>query len=121
MKKWMIAPVLFILICCSHKGKKPAYVLSQLEMKKIFTDAFKADEMAGYYMVHDTSYSGLKKHAEMYNTIFSIHHITKDQFKRSLEYYETHPALLKAIFDSIQVSTDSIIKHTPPGKVKAIP
>lgn len=120
MKKWIIAPILF-LISCGHKDKTPSYVLSPVRMRMIFTDAFKADEMAGYYMIHDTSYSGLKKHAEMYNTIFQIHHVTKDQFKRSLEYYETHPTLLKAMLDSIQVNTDSTIKNTPPKQVKAIP
>lgn len=120
MNKWMIACVL-ILISCSNKEKTPPYVLSSLKMRMIFTDAFKADEMAGYYMIKDSSFSGLQKHAEMYNTIFQIHHVTKEQFKKSLEYYETHPALLKAILDSMQVITDSTIKHTPPGQAKAIP
>lgn len=120
MKKWIIAPILF-LISCSHKDKTPSNVLSPIKMRMIFTDAFKADEMAGYYMIHDSSYSGLKKHVEMYNTIFQIHHVTKEQFKKSLEYYETHPALLKAMLDSIQIITDSTIKHTPPGQSKAKP
>ena len=121
MNKWIIASILF-LISCSHKETTPAYVLSPVKMRMIFTDAFKADEMAGYYMIHDTTYGGLEKHAEMYNTIFKIHHVTKDQFKRSLDYYETHPTLLKAMLDSMQIITDSTIKHTPPpGKAKAIP
>jgi hypothetical protein len=106
---------------CGHKDKTPSYVLSPVKMRMIFSDAFKADEMAGYYMIHDSSYSGLKKHAEMYNTIFKIHHVSKDQFKRSLEYYETHPTLLKAMLDSMQVITDSTIKHTLPKQVKPLP
>ena len=120
MNKWIIVCIL-TFISCGKKQNTPAYVLSPLKMRLIFTDAFKADEMAGYYMIHDTTYSGLKKHVEMYNTIFQIHHVTKDQFKRSLEYYEAHPVLLKAMLDSIQIITDSTIKHTPPGQAKAIP
>ena len=120
MNKWIVVFILF-LISCSHKQRTPAHILSPLQMRMIFTDAFKADEMAGYYMIHDTTYSGLKKHVEMYNTIFQIHHVTKEQFKRSLEYYETHPVLLKAMLDSIQIITDSTIRHTQPGQAKAIP
>ncbi|HEU0064304.1 MAG TPA: DUF4296 domain-containing protein [Flavisolibacter sp.] len=118
IKNLAVIIIIFFAIACNKKEKIPAYVLSPLKMQQILTDGFRADEMAGYYMIQDTSYNGLGKRSMMYNTIFKVHHVTKEQFKKSLQYYESHPYMLKAVLDSMQIITDSTIKHTKPSPAK---
>src|SRR4051794_13335427 len=118
IKKLAVIIIIFFVGACTKKEKIPAYVLSPLKMQQILTDGFRADEMAGYYMIKDTSYNGLGKRSMMYNTIFKVHHVTKEQFKKSLQYYESHPDMLKAVLDSMQIITDSTIKRTKPAPAK---
>jgi hypothetical protein len=118
IKKLAVIINLFFAVACTHKEKVPAYVLSPKQMQQILIDGFRADEMAGYYMIQDTSYNGIAKRSMMYNTIFKVHHVTKEQFKNSLQYYESHPDMLKAVLDSMQVITDSAIRRAKPTPVK---
>lgn len=65
-------------------------------------DVLQADEMAEYYSLKDSTFRGLTKHVDYYQKVFAIHKITKDDFTKSLSYYENHPAALKTILDSVQ-------------------
>ncbi|HEV7621069.1 MAG TPA: DUF4296 domain-containing protein [Flavisolibacter sp.] len=121
IKKLSVIIIILFAVACNKKEKIPEYVLSPLQMQQILIDGFRADEMAGYYMIQDTSYNGIAKRSMMYNTIFKVHHVTKEQFKKSLQYYESHPNMLKAVLDSMQIVTDSTIKHTKPSPAKPSP
>jgi uncharacterized protein DUF4296 len=41
------------------------------------------------------------KSIELYEQVFRIHNITKNEFQKSLDFYQARPDLLKIIFDSI--------------------
>jgi hypothetical protein len=71
-------------------------------MQAILWDVMQADEMADYYSSKDSTFKDLSRHVDFYQKIFAIHNITKLDFKKSLNYYQNHPARLKPIFDSLQ-------------------
>ena len=113
----------FLLYKCSNKNAVPKNVLSINKMQSVLWDVLKADEMASYYIQRDSSINNLSKHVELYQQIFQIHHITKQDFKKSIEFYESRPDLLKFVFDSLQKKTvipvvksavDSLKKIAPP-------
>ncbi len=94
----------FVFIVClfSCHSSVPKDVLPPQKMESVLWDVMQADEMADYYSGKDSSFRSLSKHVDYYQKIFAIHTISKDDFTKSLAYYEDHPNTLKAILDSLQ-------------------
>ena len=51
---------------------------------------------------------------DLYQKLFSIHKISREQFRNSLHYYEKRPDLLKPIFDSLQKRSERQTIRTKP-------
>ena len=95
--------VLVFAVCIlSCKSSIPKDVLPPKKMQAVLWDVMQADETAEYYSSKDSSFHSAAKHAAYYDTVFSIHKITKQDFTRSLSYYENHPVTFKIILDSLQ-------------------
>lgn len=77
-------------------------VLPPKKMQAVLWDVMQADAMAEYYNEGDSSFKSLAKHADYYQKVFAIHKINKEEFVKSLSYYEDHPTRLKSILDSLQ-------------------
>lgn len=65
-------------------------------------DMMQADEVTEYYSTNDSSFKGIARHIVYYQNIFAIHKVSRESFKKSLNYYKDHPASLKPILDSLQ-------------------
>jgi hypothetical protein len=115
--------ILFSFFACySCKPELPKGILPAEKMEAIYWDLMRADEMSNYYRAIDTTYVKLKKQEALYEAIFRIHQISKDEFNKSKAYYELHPELLKIVLDSIHArgekmlqEQDTIQKETPPA------
>ena len=106
MKYLVIVGLLSFIFSC--KSSIPKDILSPKKMQAVLWDVLQADEMAQYYSTTDSSFNGLEKHADYYYRIFAIHKISKQDFKRSISFYQNHPALLKPILDSLQHSSQRL-------------
>jgi hypothetical protein len=109
-----LSPFLF---ACSNGEPVPENVMPPKKMEAVLWDAILADETADYYVQKDSSVNVLAKHVDMYQQLFQIHKITKEDFKRSLRFYEKHPLLLRPIFDSLQKKSERLIRNTKPVSV----
>jgi hypothetical protein len=107
---------------CSEKQNVPNNVLSPDKMRSVLYDVFRADELMGIYLPKDSSYKAPVKRAGIYQTVFNAHKISRDDFKRSMNYYESHPDLLKKILDSLQkqVNNPVIRKDSLSKKMHAV-
>lgn len=95
--------ILIFAVCIfSCRYSVPKDVLPPKKMQAVLWDVMQADEMAEYYSAKDSTFRSLSKHVDYYQKVFSIHKISKEDFTRSLSYYENHPAALKTIIDSLQ-------------------
>jgi hypothetical protein len=92
----------FVVLLFSCKSSVPKDVLPPKKMQAVLWDVMQADEMAEYYSGKDSTFRGLAKHVDYYQKVFSIHKINKEDFTRSLTYYEDHPASFKIVLDSLQ-------------------
>ena len=104
--------ILFCLVLCFSSCSSdavPDNVIAPKKMEAVLWDVILADEVADYYVQKDSSLKALDKHIELYQKLFAIHKITKEQFRNSLHYYEKRPDLLKPVFDSLQKRSE---KHT---------
>jgi hypothetical protein len=107
---------LFFVMACSQ-NKVPKDVLSQKKMEAVLWDVLLADQTAEFYIQNDSSVNALEKHAELYQQLFQIHKISKEDFKKSLRFYERHPQLLKPVFDSLQKRSERSVQNMKPVSV----
>jgi len=108
MRNLLILIVAACILSC--KSSVPKDVLTPKKMQAVLWDVMQADEMTEYYSSKDSSFRGLPKHVEYYQKVFAIHKISKQDFARSLNYYENHPADLKIILDSLQKFSERLQK-----------
>jgi hypothetical protein len=106
----------FFVIACSQR-EIPKDVLPQKKMQAVLWDVLLADEVAEFYIQKDSAMHALEKHADLYQQVFQIHKISKEDFKRSLQFYESHPNLLKPVLDSLQKESEKTISTERPVSV----
>lgn len=82
-------------------------------------DMIRADQYVSNYLQKDSTKNMQDKSTELYTEIFSIHKITKEQFKKSLDYYTSKPDLFRPIIDSLAKRKSSAFiapaSHPTPG------
>lgn len=81
----------------------PKDLINEKEMVLVIWDMSLAEDFATTYIMKD---SGKVKDIEIqkeYQKVFSYHHINKDQFTRSFNYYRSDPEMFKRLMDSSEV------------------
>jgi hypothetical protein len=91
---------LLLFFSCTTKKKK-ADILSENKMEQVMWDMIRADQYVLESLSKDSSLSKKEKSIRLYEEIFAIHKITKEQFKKSLQYYSSQPDLFRPILDSL--------------------
>ncbi len=100
MKKYgAIGCMAVLLFSCSGSKQK---VLPVNTMKQVVWDMMKADEWFARIRMQDSTAQKKREDIRLYEQVFSIHHITREQFYQSYRYYETHPVQLKELLDSVE-------------------
>lgn len=93
---------LFFIAGCKNKSGIPAGIIPQKKMQAIVWDMMRADQfLTDYVFSKDASLDKRAERIRLYNQVFSIHQISKEQYEESFSFYKTHPALFKVIMDSL--------------------
>jgi CRISPR/Cas system CSM-associated protein Csm2 small subunit len=79
----------------------PSGVISKEKMQEVLWDVLRAEALSQEIIKKDSSKSSAVESAMLTKKIFSIHHITEEEFKKSYSYYSAHPDIMKEILDSI--------------------
>lgn len=115
-----IAGVVLACACKSNNGM-PKDVLPLDSMKVIMWDMMQADELASQSTLKDTAHK-LAYHAiGLYKEALASHHVTKEQFYKSYNYYLGRPDLNKILTDSlVNFSTRKVNPTLKPEIVKPV-
>jgi hypothetical protein len=71
-------------------------------MRTILRDIIIADGYSTQIISKDSSrHDKMKANEDLMETVFKIHHTTRETFRKSLSFYESRPDLNKMIFDSL--------------------
>lgn len=100
MRKYFLYCFIILFAACASYDEMPANIIPIDKMKLITWDMLRADEYAKLQFVKDSS-TLTKKTLELYQQVFAIHSITKDQFYESTRYYQAHPDVNKILLDSV--------------------
>lgn len=103
MKLGMYLTVLVFLLMasCSNRSQKES-LLGVEEMKKVMWDMMKADEWYLRESMRDSTLKTKKENIRLYDQVFAIHGITRNQFYNSFKHYEAHPLQFKVLIDSVE-------------------
>lgn len=87
---------------CNDRTDIPKGIIPQDSMGRIMNDVIMAEEYSNQYVIRDSLRPDkIKANQELLEWVFKIHHITKEEFKNSVSFYESRPDLNKDIFDSL--------------------
>lgn len=95
---------LFFFLCfsCVNKDKIPSGIIVRDSMPKILWDIIITDQYSKQYIVKDSAKINTREEImKMYQQVFQFHHITRDKFETSYQFYIGRPDLMKIIYDSL--------------------
>ncbi len=88
-------------IGCSDKNSIPSGILPRDKMEGVLWDMILADQYAAY-LAKDSARLDLKEeHLRLYEQVFRLHDITREKFRRSYQFYVSHPDIAQNLFDSV--------------------
>ena|SRR5437868_14549764 len=93
--------VCFLLISCGKKSAVPSEFIQPPKMQVLLWDYIRADALTTQQKHSFTSPEALSENAELQQQVFAIHGVSKDQFYKSLDYYKSHPVIMKNLMDSV--------------------
>ena len=99
---YLIMVLMSLLSACSSPEKKPADLLDKEKMEKVLWDMVLADRFSSQYLLKDSLKMDVKSETfKLYEEVFAVNKVSRDQFISSYKYYLNHPRILKVMFDSI--------------------
>ncbi|HYH14779.1 MAG TPA: DUF4296 domain-containing protein [Flavisolibacter sp.] len=102
MRLALLGLLLICFVSCSNEQELPKDVLKEDKMRAVMWDILRADEWVVYEQTKDSALDRTKRSQELYQKVFQVNRITATQFKKSFQYYQSRPDLLKPLFDSLQ-------------------
>lgn len=87
-------------ISCSENQQKKN-ILPENEMREVMWDMVRADQYVAAFSSKDSTHSKKDQSIALYEEIFRIHKITREEFKASFDYYSSRPDLFRPIVDSL--------------------
>lgn len=89
-------------------------------MQAVLWDVIRADAFTTEYIKKDSSKNDVEENLKLQQQIFAIHHVSKEDFYKSFEYYKRNSGLLKPIMDSMVNQADKKqTNKTKPLQVKS--
>lgn len=99
---WVSAVLITVLIACAGDDRVPSNVIKRDEMESILWDMMLADRYSAQVLVKDSAKLDVKMETfKLYEQVFQIHKITREDFLKSYKYYLNRPDITKSMFDSL--------------------
>jgi len=100
MKKLLLLFFAYVLISC-HGGNSPhvpADIIQPDSLVVVLTDVhiFQASLQLGYIRGDSAQFA-----AKAFEEVLKKHHLTQEQYSKSLKYYCYHPALLDDVYEKV--------------------
>ena len=124
IRVFLILFSVILFYSCKSEVEIPKGIFSSEKMEAVMLDLIKADEIVNQQSYSDSA-AGIKAKREiLYQKVFQIHKVTRQEFKNSFTFYQNHPDLLKVVLDSMyerakrESAQDTIQAKKPNIKLK---
>lgn len=113
-----------LVAACSNKKHVPSGVLPREKMEDVLWDMIQADQYSSF-LTKDSGHVDLKlERLRLYEQVFQLHDVSRDQFRKSYDYYLAHPDLMQGVLDSLQTKGNRLRSEAysrPSATVAPIP
>ena len=107
MRSAFLFSLVVFTIACTNTTKAPKDVISKQKMEDILWDLIQADRFSTLFLARDSAEVNINlENIKLYQRVFQIHKISKDDFIKSYKFYLSRPDITKVIFDSIAVKAE---------------
>ena len=87
---------------CADKERVPSGILPLSKMQTVMWDMIQADQYATLSLVKDSAHINTKTETlKLYEEVFRLHDVSREEFRKSYQYYLDHPELNQRLFDSL--------------------
>ena len=107
--RWITGWLIILIVAgCVNNNKIPPGIIEKARMEKILWDMLQADRYVANFIMAKEGDSAAKKvqAAEMYEKVFRLNKISRDEFLKSYKFYLGRPDITKVMFDSISARAD---------------
>ena len=81
-------------------------------MQELMWDMMRADVfLIDYAGKSDTAFNRSKESILFYQKVLTLHNTSKEEFKKSLDWYQQHPKEMKIILDTLQSRQGNIVQE----------
>jgi hypothetical protein len=126
MRKLLPILLFTLVLSCKQESNPPNNVIGKAGMQELMWDLLRADAfITGFGGKGDTTFNQLKESVMIYREVFAIHKTDKEEFKKSLDWYQKHPEVMKIILDTLQSRQKRVMEDRskptskfPPDSIK---
>jgi hypothetical protein len=86
---------------CTNQYKVPANILPKEKMENVLWDMILADRYSSLILSKDSSKNIKQESFTLYEQVFNIHKITRQEFVKSFKYYLDRPDISQVMLDSL--------------------
>jgi hypothetical protein len=103
-----IAGLLFIIfvMACVNRNSVPKNIIPKNEMQKVLWDMIQADQFSKLFLSKDSSKNIKLENMKLYDEVFQLHHITREEFQKSYQFYISRPDIFKMVLDSLSAQAN---------------
>ncbi len=101
IRRCIVLFVIITFISCGNKNKMPAGILKPDKMQAVLWDVIRANAFTTEFIKKDSLKNAAEENIKLQQQVFAIHHISREDFYKSYEYYKSHSAVMKEIMDSM--------------------
>lgn len=103
---------LLLCLLCACSGDVPKGVMPPQKMEAVLNDVIHADEWVDFARLQDSTFLKFSKRAALYDSVFRLHQISKEDYRKSMAFYQSRPDLLKEILQSLRTKSDTALKQS---------
>lgn len=109
---YLLSLLVFIFFSCKQVNKVPKEIIERPRMQELLWDMLRADVfLSDYAGKSDTAFNRVAESISFYQKVLTIHNTNKDDFKKSLTWYQQHPTVMKIILDTLQGRNNRIMQE----------
>lgn len=101
MKYTVLAALIISIISCTGSVTIPPDVIPKKNMETIIWQLIQSDEYVTSVITKDSAKNGSTERIRLYQEVFALNKVSKEEFKKSYQFYLGHPDIAKVMFDSI--------------------
>jgi Domain of unknown function (DUF4296) len=93
--------ILLVSVGCTNQYKVPSDILPKEKMEAVLWDMIVADRYSAAILVKDTTKKIREETFKLYEQVFSIHKVSRQQFIKSFKWYLERPDIAQVMLDSL--------------------